>query len=253
MKVSIITVVFNGEKTIQTAIDSVAAQNYSDIEYIVIDGGSQDTTLEILNRNKYRINVLISEKDDGIYFAMNKGIQLAKGELIGILNADDFYQDRNVVSDVVEQIKSTFSEGVYGDLVYVDKNDTSKVIRYWKAGKYFRNDFLWGWMPPHPTVFLKKTVYEKFGLFNTKFISAADYEFLLRIMFKYHVHLDYLPRIITRMREGGKSNISFQNRIKANNEDLLAWKINGLNPYFFTTYLKPIKKIKQFWQRPVSY
>ena len=252
MKVSIITAVYNGEETIQSAIDSVANQSYQDIEYIVIDGSSNDGTINILERNKKNIDTLISEEDGGIYHAMNKGVKLATGDIIGILNADDFYQDGTVVSEVVKQIEISNSEGVYGDLIYIDKKDMSKVVRYWRAGKYTHEDFLWGWMPPHPTVFLKKSIYERFGLFNTDFISAADYEFLLRIMYKHKIHLEYIPRVITRMRLGGKSNVTLENRLRANKEDFKAWKVNDLNPYFFTTFLKPIKKLKQFWERPTS-
>lgn len=252
MKVSIITVVYNGAKTIQSAIDSVVSQNYPDIEYIVIDGGSKDNTINVLERNRNNISTMVSEEDGGVYHAMNKGVKLAKGDVIGILNADDFYQDESVVSDVVKQMKISNSEGVYGDLIYIDKEDISKVVRYWKAGKYTRENFLWGWMPPHPTVFLKKSIYEKFGLFNTDFVSAADYEFLLRIMYKHKIHLEYIPRVITRMRVGGKSNVNLENRLRANKEDLIAWKVNGLDPYFFTTFLKPITKLKQFWQRPTN-
>lgn len=250
MKVSIITVVYNGAETIEDAIQSVLSQTYSNIEYIIIDGGSTDGTLDIIKKFQKDINYLISERDAGIYDAMNKGINVATGDVIGILNSDDFYYKSSTISNVVELIKTSLADGIYGDLIYVDRNNPDKTIRYWKAGSYKKSNFRWGWMPPHPTVFLRKEVYKKFGLFNTHFNSAADYEFLLRIMYKNNVKLDYLPEILTKMRVGGKSNITIKNRLMANFEDLKAWKINGLNPFVFTTLLKPIMKIKQFWQKP---
>jgi glycosyltransferase involved in cell wall biosynthesis len=252
MKISIITAVFNGAETIESTVKSVLSQKYKNIEYIIIDGGSTDGTLEKLNKFKDDISCVISEKDDGIFYAMNKGIKQARGEIIGILNSDDFYINDEVISDVAEVLQSATTQGVYGDLLYVDRKNLLKTIRYWKAGTYTRSSFRWGWMPPHPTVFLRKEVYEKFGLFNTAFQSAADYEFLLRIMYRYNISLHYLPKVLVKMRVGGKSNLSMGNRLKANIEDLKAWEINGLNPYMFTTILKPLIKLKQYWQRPVN-
>jgi glycosyltransferase len=182
---------------------------------------------------------------------MNKGLKIATGDIIGILNADDFYTSNDVISKVMHNLSGLDNDGVYSDLVYVDKNEPSKIIRYWKAGVYAREKFKWGWMPPHPTVFLRRNIYEKFGLFNTSLASAADYELLLRLMYRYKVKLKYIPEVLIKMRMGGKSNLSLGNRLRANIEDLQAWKINGLNPYIFTTILKPIIKLKQYWQRPV--
>ena len=252
MKVSIITVVYNGYDTIESSIRSVLFQNYNNMEYIIIDGGSTDGTLDILKKYKNEVDVIVSEKDKGIYDAMNKGIKLSTGDIIGILNSDDFYMNEEVISTVVHSLKASSLSGIYSDLLYVDRYEGTKIIRYWKAGYYSREKFYWGWMPPHPTVFLKKEVYEKYGGFNIKLKSAADYEFLLRIMLKNNVRLKYINKVLIKMRVGGKSNISLYNRLRANMEDLKAWRINGLSPYPFTTLVKPLTKLKQYWSRPTN-
>jgi glycosyltransferase len=246
LKISIITASFNSSKTIEQTIQSVLSQRYPNVEYIIIDGASQDETLSIIEKYRDKISIFISEKDNGIYNAMNKGLKLASGDIIGILNSDDFYADDEVLSDVVKIFEQRRADAVYADLQYVDANDTQKVLRNWKSGKYKQGDFLFGWMPPHPTFFVRKHVYEKYGFFNESFSSAADYELMLRFIHKHKITIEYLPRVIIKMRIGGKSNRSFKNRIKANLEDRKAWKINALKPYFFTLFLKPFRKLKQF-------
>lgn len=245
--VSIITVCFNSEKTIEDTLKSVTQQNYPNIEYIVIDGGSTDNTLAIINKFRSKISVLISEKDNGIYDAINKGIALATGEIIGNLNSDDFYTDNNVITDVVAHFAQTKANLLYADLYYVDAVNTAKVIRYWKSKSYKNGMFLKGWMPPHPTFFVKKEVYEKHGWFNLQFKSAADYEIMLRFVHRYNESICYLPRVIVRMRVGGVSNANLKNRLKANREDKKAWEVNGLKPHFYTFILKPLSKLKQFF------
>jgi glycosyltransferase len=138
------------------------------------------------------------------------------------------------------------ADAVYADLYYVDKNNTDKIIRTWKSGSFSPNKFLWGWMPPHPTFFVKKGSYNKYDVFNTTLHSAADYEMMLRLLYKHKIKAAYLPEFIVKMRVGGQSNASIQNRVKANNEDRMAWKLNGIKPYFFTLTLKPIRKVFQF-------
>lgn len=246
LKISIITVSFNSAKTIEQTIQSVLSQRYSNVEYIIIDGASQDETLSIIEKYRDKISIFISEKDNGIYNAMNKGLKLATGDIIGILNSDDFYADENVLSDIAQLFEQGKADAVYADLQYVDANDTRKIKRHWKSGKYKPGDFLFGWMPPHPTFFVRKEVYEKYGLFNENLSSAADYELMLRFIHKYQISLDYLPRVIVKMRSGGQSNVTAKNRIKANLEDRKAWEINALKPYFFTLFLKPLRKLKQF-------
>lgn len=180
---------------------------------------------------------------------MNKGVKLASGDIIGILNSDDFYADENVITDVVSVFEKHKCEGLYADLVYVDRTNTSKITRTWNSGEYTEGRFLKGWMPPHPTFFVRKEVYEKYGGYNTDLRSAADYEIMLRFIHKHKIKLAYLPRIITKMRSGGQSNVSIKNRIKANMEDRMAWKINGLKPGVFTLTRKPLSKVIQFLRR----
>ena len=246
MKVSIITVVFNGADTIRDCIQSVLSQTYPTIEYIVVDGQSTDGTVAIVRSFGSQIAQFISEPDQVLYDAMNKGISLATGDLIGILNADDLYKDDLVVADIVQTIQQTNSDAVYGDLIYVDHRNPERVTRYWRAGQYREGAFLWGWMPPHPTFFVRRWVYEKYGLFTLRFRSAADYELMLRFVHKYKIKINYLARTLVMMRTGGVSNRTLDNRLNANGEDREAWKMNNLQPYFFSLWLKPLRKVKQF-------
>jgi len=246
MKVSIITISYNSAETIEDTIKSVVSQDYPNIEYIIIDGASKDATLSIVDKYKDKIAKVISEKDKGIYDAMNKGVQNATGDIIGILNSDDYYYDTTVISEVVRLFEQEKTDGLYADLVYVDRADSEKIIRYWKSGKYTPGKFLKGWMPPHPTFFVKKEVYTHFGLYNTDLRSAADYEFMLRVIHKHKISLTYMPRVLTKMRVGGMSNVSLKNRWRANMEDRRAWKINGIKPRWYTLTVKPLSKLFQF-------
>lgn len=251
MKVSIITIAYNSAETIEATIQSVLGQNHPNIEYIVIDGASSDGTLDIVNRYSDQISVIVSEPDKGIYDAMNKGVEKSSGDLIGILNSDDFYADQNVISDVVQAFTANPSaDALYADLVYVDRKNSEKIIRYWKAGDFHRSRFRAGWMPPHPTFFVKRSRYEAHGTYRLELRSAADYELMLRFLYKHEVPCTYLPRIITHMRVGGESNVSLKNRLRANKEDRKAWQINGLQPAWYTLTLKPISKIGQFIRKP---
>lgn len=249
MKVSIITVCFNSEDTIEDTIQSVLCQEYSDIEYIIVDGKSTDKTISIIETYKPRITKIISEKDEGIYFALNKGIEAAKGEVIGILHADDFYATPKIISRVVHEFSEKITDSIYGDLQYVDRNNTEKIFRNWKSGPYQSKRFLQGWMPPHPTFFVKREFYTQFGAFNTMFSISADYELMLRFLYKNKITASYIPEVLVKMRTGGKSNVTFKNRRKANKEDRLAWKINGLKPGKITVLLKPLSKLRQFFSK----
>jgi glycosyltransferase involved in cell wall biosynthesis len=249
MKVSIITVSFNSATTITDTIKSVLNQDYKDIEYIIIDGNSSDSTLAVIEAFKTRIAKIISEPDEGIYDAMNKGLALATGDIIGILNSDDVYADNTVVSDVVMAMQRANSDACYADLCYVAKEDLTKIVRYWQSGPYLKESFLNGWMPPHPTFFLKRECYNSFGGFNTNFRTSADYEIMLRMLYKNGVSCTYLPRVIIQMRVGGQSNVSLKNRLQANSEDRRAWFVNGLKPGVFTLFRKPLSKISQFFKK----
>jgi glycosyltransferase involved in cell wall biosynthesis len=245
LRISIITVTYNSAETVAETMQSVEAQDYPHIEHIVVDGQSTDETLEIVRQYPHTAT-LISEKDDGIYDAMNKGIRAATGDIIGILNSDDMYENEHVITKVAEVFKDPEIQACYADIEYVDSMNTSRVTRRWKAGHYDKNSFYWGWMPPHPSFFVRSSVYDRVGLFNTLLRSAADYEMMLRILVKHHLRAAYIPEVIVKMRTGGMSNASVKNRIRANREDREAWKANGLKPYFFTLYLKPLRKIRQF-------
>ena len=247
-KISIITVAYNAELYIEDTIKSVISQNYSNIEYIIIDGNSTDKTLEICKKYIDHISVLISEPDQGIYDAMNKGVEKATGEIIGILNADDFYNSNSVINDVELVFNDTKVDCAYGDLVYVDPCDTNKITRNWISKKYKKGLFLKGWMPAHPTFFIRKKHYDTFGSYTLKLKSAADYELMLRMIHKNELTPAYIPKTLVKMRTGGVSNASFKNRIKANKEDRMAWRINDIKPNMFTLIRKPLSKIFQFFK-----
>jgi len=248
MKVSIITATYNSAATIRNTMNCIQEQDYPAIEHIVIDGCSDDNTIDIV-RSFPHVDKIISEKDAGIYDAMNKGIASATGEIIGILNSDDVYTDNHVVSVIASVFENNEVDVCYADLQYVDQHNMNKVVRTWRSGNFSSRSFYWGWMPPHPTVFVRRKVYERVGLFNTALKSAADYEMMLRILLKNKITPCYIPQVMVRMSTGGMSNASIRNRIKANQEDRMAWKLNGLRPYFFTLYLKPLRKISQFLTR----
>lgn len=247
MKISIITVVYNNEATIQQAIESVLTQSYPNIEYVIIDGQSKDHTVSIIEGYKNRLGYFISEPDKGLYDAMNKGIQAATGDVIGILNSDDLYQDSTVLSDIIDQFESDPElDIVYGNLVYVKKDAVHQVVRNWKSKDYYASFFDDGNVPPHPSLFLKREVYEKVGFFDLEFKLAADYEFMFRLFKKYDFKSKYINRLIVKMRLGGETNKSIQNIINQNKEILRAWKQNGLTPPFKLMPLRISKRLVQF-------
>lgn len=247
MKVSIITVTYNSEAYLEQTIRSVLSQSYEDIEYIIVDGGSTDNTKHIISLYQNKISRFVSEKDKGIYDALNKGLAMASGDVIGILHSDDFYAHERVIEKVVKTFKDTQADALYANLCYVDAKNTSKITRKWLSGEYKENSFLYGWMPPHPTFFVKKDVYKRIGHFDLNFKTSADYELMLRFIHKHRIKLAYLNEYIVNMRVGGQSNASINNRIIANLEDRKAWEVNGIKPYFFTLWLKPLRKIRQFF------
>ena len=243
--ISIITASYNAEDTISQCIQSIIEQDLI-VEHIVIDGQSTDGTLNILEKHKGDISTVISEPDEGLYDAMNKGITVSTGDIVGILNADDFYPSATILSKVVRVFDDPAIDACYGDLVYVD--DTLKIVRYWKSGNFSSASFYHGWMPPHPTFFVRRSVYEKLGIFNLDLGSAADYEIMLRFLHKHKVNAKYIPETLVHMRTGGVSNASLWNRLKANRMDRKAWKVNGLKPYPWTLVMKPLRKLGQ-WRK----
>jgi len=247
VKISIITVVYNNEKTIKQAIESVLSQTYSNIEYVVIDGGSSDNTVNIINGYKNKFGYFISEKDKGIYDAMNKGINAATGEVIGILNSDDLYNNETVIEEIMRHfIKNPELDLVYGDLFYVKPDNTNKVVRKWVSKKYYAKYFENGNVPPHPTLFVNRKVYEQAGLFNLDFKLAADYEFMLRIFKKHHFSSRYINKVIVKMRLGGATNKSFSNIKRQNIEILNAWRHNELKPPLLLMLFRLFKRLIQF-------
>lgn len=247
MKISIITVTYNSVATLEATILSVIQQTQPNVEFIIIDGGSTDGTLDIIEKYKVSVSKFISESDKGLYDAINKGIALAEGDVIGILHSDDIYIHHKVLENYARIFETKNCDAVYSDLYYVDRDNIEKITRKWKSGKYKENSFVNGWMPPHPTFFVRKKLYEQFGHFNTALKSAADYELMLRMIHKHKIKVAYLPEFTVKMRIGGKSNASVQNRLNANREDRKAWEMNGLKPKFYTLYLKPLRKIFQFF------
>lgn len=248
MKISIITATYNSAATVHDTLTNIARQEYPHIEHLIIDGLSKDATLSIVKAFPHVFKV-VSESDHGIYDAMNKGILLATGEVVGILNSDDFYCNPLVVSKVMEAFSDPAVDVVYGDLQYVKQDNTRIITRTWKAGHFKKKSFYYGWMPPHPAFFVRRRVYDKVGLFNTTLRSAADYELMLRILVKHDMNVRYIPEVLVKMRAGGMSNATLAHRLRANGEDRLAWELNNLKPFFFTTWLKPVRKITQFITR----
>ena len=250
LKISIITVSFNSVITIRDTIESIIIQDYNNIEYIIIDAGSKDGTLDIIKEYEEYISYFSSEPDKGIYDGMNKGIAAATGDIIATLNSDDFYPNSFVISNVASTFEKQGCDAVYGDLVYVKFFDIDKIIRYWQSGDYTVEKIKNGWMLPHPTFFVRKYLYDKYGYYNTDLKIASDYEMTLKLLYKYNVKVFYIPMILVKMRMGGASNSSVLNRIRANKEDGLAWTKNQLNKPMFVRVKKPLQKIKQFFLRP---
>ncbi len=245
MKISIITITYNSENTLRDTIESVLGQSYKEIEYIIVDGLSKDSTCDIVRSYGDRIHTFVSEKDKGLYDALNKGIGLATGDVVGFLHSDDIYASTETVKMIAEAFTKFNVDSVYGDLVYVDQHDTDKIIRFWRSRKFSRARALTGWMPPHPTFYAKRKVYTDYGGFNTTFRIAADYESILRFLVRFKVSTFYIPLILIRMRVGGESNKSFRNIIRKSMEDLRAMHINGLIS-FAAIFNKNASKFKQF-------
>lgn len=242
MNVSIITVTYNSERTVRDTITSVLSQNFDDIEYIVIDGNSEDSTLDIINEYKDHFKnrlLLISEKDKGIYDAMNKGISMASGDIIGILNSDDFYIDNHIISEIIHVFEETSCDAVCGNLYFVNFEKTDKIVRSWKGSAYENGAFARGWHPAHPTFFLKRECYKKFGLYDIKFDISADFELMLRMIEKHKIKIEYLDRFFVKMRTGGESTGSLIRIFQGNINVMRAFKKNRIP----VSYFYPVKRL----------
>jgi len=246
MKISIITAVYNNVQTINSCVESVLSQTHPSIEYIVIDGGSRDGTIDAIRKYKGGIAKFISEPDAGTYDALNKGIGMASGDVIGFLHADDFYAANTVIGTVAAHMALHGVDSCYGDLMYVQKDNTERPIRYWRSCPYTDGLFLRGWMPPHPTFFVRKKVYDAYGVFDTSFRIAADYELMLRFLEKYRISSAYIHEVLVKMRMGGTSNLGLRNMMVKTAEDYRAWKVNSLHRRFYTIPFKNMSKVGQF-------
>lgn len=246
MRVSIITVTNNSEANLSSCINSVINQSYEDIDYIIIDNCSTDNTLDIAKSHVDYITRIVSEPDNGIFDAMNKGIRLADGDIIAFLHSDDFYANNTVIEDVVEAFSTHDCQSVYSDLQYVSKKNNDKVIRNWIAGEYKPESFAKGWMPPHPSFFVKKECYLKYGLYKTDYKIASDYELMLRFLYKHGISAFYINKVLVKMQDGGVSNKGFKNIIRKSKEDLEIIKSLRLGSYK-TLVFKNLQKIKQFF------
>lgn len=246
-KLSLITVTYNSLSTLQATVASVLAQDFTNIEYIVIDGASTDGTASWLQENNQGITRWISEKDLGIYDAMNKGLQMATGEIVGFLHADDVFANSEILKNVMKLVEQNNADLLYGDLEYVSDQDSSKVIRYWKSGSYSFSKLRKGWMPPHPTVYFKRNLIELYGYFDTSYSISADYEWLLRVL-KSRLNVVYLPQVMIQMRVGGTSNRSLANIIRKSREDYRALRTHKIGS-LFTLINKNTSKLGQFFSR----
>ncbi|PRY89523.1 glycosyltransferase family 2 protein [Marinilabilia salmonicolor] len=247
-RISLITVTYQSAETLKDTIESVRRQRFDDLEYIVVDGGSVDGTLDILKNSSDVVDRWISEPDNGIYDAMNKGIALASGEVIGFLHADDMFANGEVIGNVLDRYDDSKFHLLYGDLEYVRSENPEQVVRFWRSGSFRRQQLQRGWMPPHPTVYVRREFFEKIGGFNTEYRISADYEWLLRALSFPSVKVEYLPEVLVRMRMGGASNKSLRNVIAKSGEDLRALKDNGVGG-FRTLFWKNASKISQFVRR----
>ena len=251
MKISIVTACYNSVSTILDTLRSIQMQTHQDIEHIVIDGGSSDGTLEILEQNIEHIAVLISEPDKGLYDAMNKGISKATGDVIGMLNSDDLFANRNALAMIVNKLSDPSIDACYGDLIYVKCDDIDQVVRYWKSSEYKPDLFSKGWVPAHPTFYVRKSIHDKHGiLFNTNYELAADYDIFLRLLFTNKINVAYIPEVLVKMRLGGATNKSLQNIINQNRESIQILKSHDYNcsPIKFICN-KFINRVQQYYKR----
>ena len=246
MKISVVTAVRNGAATLPRMLESLHLQSHGDLEHIVQDGGSTDATLDVLRNKGLADMALVSAPDGGIYDAINAGIRRASGDVIGLLHADDVLADRDVLALVVAALADPAVDGVYGDLQYVARDDPARVIRHWRAGEYARGALARGWMPPHPTLYLRRAVFERAGLYDTSYRISGDYDGMLRFLTTGQVRLAYIPHVMVQMQMGGVSNRSFAQMIRKSREDYRAIRRHGVGG-IGTLMGKNLSKLPQYW------
>lgn len=249
MKISVVTAVMNGGDSLTKAVESLHLQTHPDIEHVVQDGGSTDQTLPYLKDHGHPQMSLVSAPDNGIYDAINAGISRASGDVIGLLHADDYLAGPDVLSAVASALEDPSIDGVYGDLEYVARADGDRVIRYWRAGQYASSRLKRGWMPPHPTLYLRREVFERSGLYDTSYRISGDYDGMLRWLTSGRVRLGYIPKVMVRMRIGGTSNRSFAQMLRKSREDYRAIRRHNVGG-FGTLMAKNLSKLPQFGMRP---
>jgi len=248
MKITVVTAVRNREATVGQAIASVACQTWPDIDHLVLDGASSDGTLAAIEAARHASMRLVSEPDKGIYDALNKGFALAEGEVVGLVHSDDFLAHPRVIAQVMEAFRDPSVDAVYGDLDYVSTADASKIVRHWKSGAFRRAKLRWGWMPPHPALFVRRRLWEQFGTYDTRFRIAADYDAILRWFGKGAARAVYIPEVLVKMRVGGESNRSLERILRKSREDLMALRANGAGGVL-ALGAKNLSKLSQFIMR----
>jgi len=248
VKISVITAVYNSQNVLQDALLSSLSQSYPHVERIIMDGASSDGTMALVNRYSDQLDVIVSELDSGMYDALNKGIACARGDVVGFLHADDVYADSGVLARVAAAFADPEVDAVYGDLVYVRRNNPSQILRYWKAGEYTPEKLKHGWMPPHPTFYVRRSVYEQLGGFDLSYRIAADYDCMLRFLSRGALRCMYIPEVLVKMRAGGVSNRSLGNILRKSSEDYRALKFNSIGG-MFSLLQKNLGKFGQFVRR----
>ena len=252
IKFSIITVVFNNGKTIEDTIRSIESQTYRNVEHIVIDGGSTDQTLDVIQRHQDKIAKFITEPDRGIFDAMNKGLRLATGDVVALLNADDIYADAGVLQRMADVFADSTVAVCYADLVYVDPQDLDKPVRYWKSSAFRPGLFARGWVPAHPTFFARRSVYQQYGGYDESLGLASDFELMLRLLERYRLKSVYIPQVSVKMRLGGASNRSIRNIVRQNIDIVRACRKNHVPVSLLFFFAKPWAKLSQYVMRPVG-
>ncbi len=247
MRISVVTVVFNNERQVEEAIKSVLAQNYPDVEYVIVDGGSTDGTVDVIKKYEEDIAGWVSEPDEGIYDAMNKGLGMISGEVVGFLNSDDMYYNEQVLEKIAAVFKEEKWDACCGDILYVSGSDSQKVNRHWKTGPYQEGAFRKGWVPPHPGFFVRKKILDAHGGFNPAFPISADFELMLRLIERFNIKIKYIPEVVVKMRWGGSSTRNLKSIVKGNLEKYRAFKTNKVKVsplYFLNNFLFKFKQLK---------
>jgi glycosyltransferase involved in cell wall biosynthesis len=253
MKISIITVVYNRERTIERAIQSALNQSYKNIEYIIVDGASKDGTMEVVNKYKDRIAVVVSEKDRGMYDALNKGIQLATGDVIGILHADDEFAESTIVEKIAAYMQQhPQTDAVYGDIGFVKEDMPDKIVRYYSSAIFNTNLFKWGFMPAHPSFFCYKKFFEYYGGYRTDMDIAADFDLLVRFLRRYNLNAAYLPMMMVKMNMGGKSTSGIKSTIRINRELKKILTEHKMPSSYLRLYARYFIKVQEYWKRKIS-